>query len=63
MTGTHSSRYNDSEVLSDLLLAIFVRLDIGIFAATRPQLTAALIKAWSSLRFDTVVAILKSGQA
>ncbi|KAG6884442.1 hypothetical protein C0992_006318 [Termitomyces sp. T32_za158] len=49
------------DVMADLLQTIFVDLKVGIFAATRPQLTEALFKFLSSLNLDDLVKILENG--
>ncbi|KAG6867437.1 hypothetical protein C0993_002767 [Termitomyces sp. T159_Od127] len=50
-----------ADVMVDLLQTIFVDLNVGIFAATRPQLIDALFKVWSSIELNDIVEVLKNG--
>ncbi|KAG6860653.1 hypothetical protein C0995_009018 [Termitomyces sp. Mi166 len=52
-----------ADVLAKLLLAIFGKLDAGIFPATRPLVTEVLLKVWNYLHLDGVAAILRNGTA
>ncbi|KAG6883944.1 hypothetical protein C0992_007388 [Termitomyces sp. T32_za158] len=50
------------DVMADLLQTIFVDLQVGIFAATRPHITEALFKFLSSLNLDVLVKVLQNGR-